>query len=98
MKVYTTNELKLKEELKNDLTFEITDEPADGFEGLEDDDAEFWITFYDGGVYDGGDISYLFQDDLPSKMYEIVEGVFSYEGSLSKSEVKEILIKIGFNE
>lgn len=96
MKLFSTSELKERQDLINKLTFNICSVNPDD----DDDDDKIWVEFFDkdGCRYDSDDITFFIQNEKPSGMYQETEGLFSYDGSLSKSDIKNILLNIGFNE
>lgn len=95
MKIFNTNELLERQSLINKLTFSIYESNPDS----EEDD-NLYIEFFDesGNRYDGDDITYYIQNEIPSEMFQDTEGLFSYYGSLSKLDIKNILLNIGFKE
>lgn len=92
----TTTELQEKKELLDNLSYEISEYEPDFPELDWDDDIKFWIEVQDedGCLYDGGDLTYYLKDDLPEGMYEEIDGMFTYNGDLTKDELISILDNI----
>lgn len=100
MKIFDTEELKTREELKK-LTFDVK-KSSDMF---EDENHDFYVEFYDedGYLYDGGELWYHFQDEFKDKSLQgeldnPVEGVLIYDGQLTKADLIEFFKKIGFEQ
>jgi hypothetical protein len=92
----STNKLQEKKELLDKLSYDISEYEPDFPELDWDDDIKFWIEVQDedGCLYDGGDLTYYLKDDLPDGMYEEIDGVFTYNGDLTKDELISILDNI----
>lgn len=92
------NEVYLKEKIKllNKLSYEISENAPDFPELDWDEDVNFWIEVQDedGCLYDGGDLTYYLKDDLPKGMYEEIDGLFTYNGNLTKEDFISILDNI----
>ena len=104
MKEFTKEETKERIKLLDSLRFEVSKSSNGIFED-EELKPNFFIMFYDeandGCLYDGGDEWYLFQDEWESidgLLDNPVEGVFAYDGNLTKKELKKFLKNIGFQK
>ncbi len=104
MRILTTTELQERQDLLDRLTFEVstTNEIWRNLGNRLDDDypsVKIWVIWRDesGCVYDGSDITYLFQNDFPIDFDpEIIEGYGGYSGNLNHKELEDMLLKIGF--
>lgn len=96
MKIFTASELEERKELFSKLSYDVSEYEPDWPEIEWDEDINLWIEFLDekGNLYDGGDLTYYLQNDIPKEMYEEVEGIFTYTGTLSKSELEILLDNI----
>ena len=103
MKVFEKEELQERENLLDKLKFEIS-KSSNGIFNDEELKPNFFIVFYDdsndGCIYDGGDEWYLFQNEWESieGLDNPTEGIFTYDGDLTKKELKKFLKHIGFKK
>lgn len=103
MKEFSKEDLKDRVKLLDSLRFDVS-KSSNGIFDDEEIKPNFFIIFYDelndGCIYDGGDEWYLFQDEWESigGLDNPVEGVFTYDGNLTKKELKISLKKIGFQK
>lgn len=98
MKIFTEDELKERGRLISELTFEISEYIPDDIDEDDFEDVDLWVEFFDssGCRYDDDELLYYIQNESPSGFYNVCEGVFSYTGKLSLSELTDILKNIGF--
>lgn len=100
MKQFTNQELKERQDLINSLTFDVLESEPDFPEIDWDSDVKLWVEFHDedGCVYDGGELTYYLQNDKIDGFREEVDGIFTYTGDLTKSQLIDYLDKLGFKQ